>query len=103
MAIGDKHLMSADSPIDPDADLQALVRRLEALELANAECFLCASPIIDGLYTLEHVVPAWAQRRYNLWDQRLTLLNGTDIPYRHVTIPCCDDCNGYRLKPMEDS
>jgi hypothetical protein len=95
--------MSADSPIDPDADLQALVRRLEALELANAECFLCGNSITDSHYTLEHVVATWVQRRYNLWDQRLTLLNGTQIPYRQLTIPCCDDCNRNRLGPMEDS
>ena len=82
--------MSAGSPVDPDADLQSLVRRLEALELANSECFLCANSITAGHYTLEHVVPTWAQRRYNLWDQRLSFLNGTYIPYTRGrgAIPC---------------
>jgi hypothetical protein len=95
--------MSANSLPDSDRDLQAFVQRLEGLELANAECFLCANPITDGCYTQEHFIPAWVQRRHNLWNQRLVLLNGTDIPYRQLTVPCCDDCNRNRLRPIEDS
>lgn len=95
--------MAPNQPPDPDTDLQMLLKRLEALELANAECFLCADPIIDGHYTQEHVIPAWAQRRHNLWNQRLVLLNATDIPYRQLTVPCCDDCNRNHLRPIEDS
>jgi hypothetical protein len=95
--------VSLNSRPDPDADLQALTARLESLELTNAECFLCANPITDGRYTREHVIPAWAQRRYNLWNQRLQLLNGTEIPYRQLTVPCCDDCNRNKLRPLEDS
>lgn len=95
--------MSANPPLDPDADLQKFVKRLEGLQLASAECFLCANRITDGHYTQEHVIPAWAQRRHNLWNQRLVLLNGTEIPYRQLTVPCCDDCNRNRLRAIEDS
>jgi len=95
--------MLPNDPIDPDESLQSFVQRLESLEVAHSECFLCAKNITTGDYTLEHVVPAWAQHRYNLWNQRLVLLNGTDIPYRQLTVPCCDDCNRNRLRPLEDS
>jgi hypothetical protein len=59
--------------------------------------------LLDGSYTLDHVVPRWIQRRYNLWDQKLGLLNQTELPYRQLTVPCCVDCNSYHLKPLEDS
>jgi hypothetical protein len=67
------------------------------------QCFLCAGDLNAGAATSEHVIPVWAQRRYELWNQRLQLLNGTDLPYRSLTVPCCGDCNKYRLKPVEDS
>lgn len=63
-------------------------------------CFACG-----GLPTTghgEHVVPRWLQRRFNLFDERLTLLNGTQIPYRHLTVPCCEDCNNGFLRDLEN-
>jgi hypothetical protein len=36
-----------------------------------------------------------------LWDKRLTLLNGTSIPYRQLKIPCCTVCNNERLAELE--
>lgn len=64
-------------------------------------CFLCGA--LDGArLTLEHVIPQWAQRRFNLWNESITLLNGTAIRYRSLTIPCCLECNNLKLKPLED-
>lgn len=37
--------------------------------------------------TVEHVVPKWLQRRFDLWNQSLVLPNGTSLPYRQVTVP----------------
>lgn len=45
----------------------------------------------------EHVYPRWLQREFYLWNQNLTLLNGTDIAYRNLTIPCCSKCNNEYL------
>jgi hypothetical protein len=64
-------------------------------------CFLCGGALAKLGSSSEHVIPRWAQLRFDLWNQRLTLLNGTTIPYRQLTIPCCDDCNRYRLQPIE--
>jgi hypothetical protein len=88
---------------DDDSDLRSLSDRLERFAAADAECFLCAKPLLECDYTLEHVVPAWAQRRFDLWDQRLELINGTFIAYRQLTVPCCVTCNRVHLRALEDS
>lgn len=65
-------------------------------------CFLCGVRLGPTNATEEHVIPRWAQGRYELWNQRLTLLNGTTLPYRALTVPCCSPCNSRHLKPLED-
>lgn len=86
-----------------NTDLDQLLKDLENFSSAKQRCFLCGKDLILGDYTQEHIIPKWVQKRYNLWDQQLVLLNQTSIPYRLLTVPCCDDCNKYRLKPIEDS
>jgi len=51
--------------------------------------------------TDEHIFPKWLQNKFNLWDQKITLLNGTIIPYRLLKIPCCNKCNNGHLSQME--
>lgn len=65
-------------------------------------CFLCGCELTGGNRTREHVIPLWAQQRFKLLDQRIILLNGTEIPYRQLTVPCCFECNNIHLKPIED-
>jgi hypothetical protein len=65
-------------------------------------CFLCGSSLAGG-GTEEHVIPRWVQERFELWNQRLTILNGTSIPYRQLTIPCCFPCNNQHLQPIESA
>ena len=64
-------------------------------------CFLCGEPLNSDNATVEHVFPKWLQRRNNLWDQTLRLLNGTTIKYRQLTVPCCKSCNGIFLSKIE--
>ena len=66
-------------------------------------CFLCGSKLGGTNRTVEHVVPGWAQDRFKLWNQELVLLNGTTIPYRQLTIPCCSSCNNVHLAPLEST
>ncbi len=84
-------------------DLQNLIETLNDFRTPWEKCFLCGGSLLLGNYTEEHIIPRWAQKRYDLWNQQLVLLNQTSIPYRQLTVPCCDDCNRYRLKPIEDS
>ncbi len=84
-------------------ELERLSEQLGNLQDPRSHCFLCAKDLADTKRTDEHVIPQWAQRRYELWNQQLSLLNGTGIQYRRLTVPCCEDCNKYRLAPLEDS
>ena len=65
------------------------------------KCFLCGCVLTTDNRTDEHVIPRWLQHEFNLWSQRLTLLNGTLIQYRNLTIPCCFECNNLHLNPFE--
>jgi len=64
-------------------------------------CFLCGTLLEPERNTDEHVIPRWVQQRYDLWNQKLTLLNGTEIPYKQLTIPCCATCNNVHLGQIE--
>ncbi|MCX6586593.1 MAG: hypothetical protein NTX13_08445 [Acidobacteria bacterium] len=70
--------------------------------LNDEHCFLCGCGLHDGNRSDEHVIPRWLQGKYNLWNQKLSLLNDTDIPYRRLLIPCCKQCNNERLAPLEN-
>ena len=65
-------------------------------------CFLCGCKLTKSNRTDEHVIPRWVQKRFKLWDQKLVLLNGTEIPYRLLTIPACVNCNRDSLAPIEN-
>lgn len=62
---------------------------------------MCGTTLDDQNRSNEHVFPKWIQRRFNLWNEKLTLLNGTLIPYRQLTIPCCTECNSEHLSQIE--
>jgi hypothetical protein len=69
--------------------------------IAEKRCFACGGPPSSGAG--EHVIPKWLQNKCSLFDERLTLLNGTRIPYRYLTVPCCTDCNTGFLSAIESS
>lgn len=69
---------------------------------ANNRCFLCGTALDGTNRTDEHVFPQWLLRRCELWNQKLTLLNRTEIPYAQIKIPCCFTCNNIYLSPIEN-
>jgi hypothetical protein len=71
------------------------------MAFSNDRCFLCGISLTTKNRTDEHVVPAWVQREFALSNERIVLLNGTSMPYRQLTIPCCSICNGTYLAPIE--
>lgn len=77
-------------------------RPFEQSHFTNNECFLCGEKLQKENRSDEHIFPKWLQKRFNLWNQSLTVLNRTKIPYRHLTIPCCTECNGNHLSKMEN-
>ena len=66
-------------------------------------CFLCSAPLRSKNRSDEHVFPKWLQNRFNLWNQRLDLINQTSIPYKQLTIPCCKTCNNEHLSKLENT
>ncbi|MCL2019174.1 MAG: hypothetical protein FWG70_05370 [Oscillospiraceae bacterium] len=64
-------------------------------------CFLCGELLNDEIRTDEHVYPRWLQNKFDLRDKKLTLLNGSLIPYRKLTIPCCVRCNKIMGETLE--
>lgn len=75
--------------------------KLFGLQRFNSSyCFLCGAQLKDNR-TQEHVFPKWLQNTFNLWSQQLRLQNGTGIPYRQLTISCCQECNGVYLASLE--
>lgn len=71
-------------------------------DFAETTCFLCGTNIEDTDETKEHVFPKWLLRHFNLWSKQLTLINGTQIPYRSLVIPCCQSCNNQDLSNIEN-
>lgn len=69
--------------------------------IGPSACFLCGRRLGSRNRSDEHVIPQWVQKRFRLRDARLNLLNGTSIPYRQLTIPCCVRCNTVHLSSLE--
>jgi hypothetical protein len=69
--------------------------------IAKKRCFACGGPPSKGIG--EHIIPKWLQNKFRLFDERLTLLNGTLIPYRNLTVPCCIECNTGFLSKIENT
>jgi hypothetical protein len=69
------------------------------LETGDDSCFLCGTK--SGAITQEHVFPKWLLQRFGLWNQRIGLLNDTNIQYRSLLIPCCASCNNEDLARLE--
>jgi hypothetical protein len=80
--------VNKDEPVNTSRDLSALRNPYEQLQTGANRCFLCGSHLGEAR-TQEHIFPKWLQRRYDLLDQRIDLLNGTGIPYRQMKVPCC--------------
>lgn len=69
------------------------------ISLSTSHCFLCGSKLIKA--TDEHIFPKWLQHKFELWNETITLLNGSKIPYRMLKIPCCNKCNNEYLSEIE--
>lgn len=65
-------------------------------------CFLCGSVMTSETKSDEHIFPKWLQKRNNLWNQKLSLLNGSGIPYKNLVVPCCKECNNVHLSNIEN-
>lgn len=81
--------------------LELTDRAISQASIAAKRCFACGGASTSG--SGEHVIPKWLQNECCLFDERLTLQNGTYIPYRNLTVPCCIDCNTGFLSSVESA
>ena len=84
------------------ATIQEIFEKLETHKFDDSCCFLCGVDLNEINKTQEHIIPKWVQNKFNLWNQNISLLNGTDFKYRYLTIPCCFNCNNKYLQPIEE-
>lgn len=70
-------------------------------QLDDNRCFLCGTLINKSNRSEEHVLPKWILNEFNLWDEKISLLNDTLIPYRQLVIPSCKECNNSFLSQLE--
>src|SRR5579872_731344 len=71
-------------------------------DVCNGDCcFICGARPGSVEFNNEHVVPQWLLRHHDLFDRRLTLTNGTTIPYSQCTVPCCLQCNEFLGATLE--
>lgn len=71
----------------------------EKMQFTDTNCFLCGTSI-----TTEHRAPVfgeWLQRKYNLENKELLLLDKSVTTFSQLTIPCCDRCHTHYLLPLE--
>ena len=80
--------------------LNLINRAASGSAFTGGQCFACGGEPTAGHG--EHIIPRWMQRRFDLFNQSLTLINGTQIPYRQLTIPCCESCNNGFLRNIEN-
>lgn len=84
----------------PEGYCQSISERaLDPKNIVGGSCFLCGGPPSTGKG--EHIFPLWLQHKFDLFDKKLGLLNGSLIPYRQLTIPACEECNNITLSKTE--
>lgn len=89
-----------EGPLEQTEVLSAMSRMMSGDVFVGDRCFSCGGTPSTGAG--EHVIPRWLQRRFELFDERVTLLNGTMLPYRQLTVPCCSLCNNGYLREIEN-
>ncbi|MAI65167.1 MAG: hypothetical protein CL600_09875 [Alteromonas sp.] len=67
-------------------------------------CFLCANEFDceNTTVTDEHIIPQWILRKFDLFNNQVTLPNRTKFYYRSYVIPCCLSCNELLSKNLEN-
>ena len=84
-----------------DYVLRIVERAAASKNITNKKCFACGGEPTNG--SGEHVIPRWVQKRFELSNRKITLINGTKLPYRQLTIPCCPACNNGFLRDVENT
>lgn len=64
-------------------------------------CFLCGKGLNKDNFAKEHIFPKWLSTDFGLWDEKIILLNDTELSWQRATLPCCKKCNNNHLSELE--
>ena len=67
-------------------------------DLTKDTCFICGKPATS----VEHIIPKWLQRKFNLWDQKIEVPNLTTVTYKQLVVPACKRCNNEIYGKLEE-
>jgi len=67
-------------------------------DLTKDNCFICG----NRATTVEHIIPKWLQRKFNLWDQKIEVPNLTTVKYKQLVVPACKRCNNEIYGKLEE-
>ena len=87
--------------MDSQSDMP-FCRLLKDFPISRNHCFLCGTELDDNNRSEEHVYPKWLQNKFDLWTQRLGLLNNSSILYKDLKVPCCRKCNSKKNSELEN-
>jgi len=87
----------------PDGRIIAFsIERFVCDVCADGCCFVCGAKPDSKEFNDEHVIPKWLLRRQQLFDDEITLPNGTNVRYGLYTLPCCSECNSELGRKVEE-
>jgi hypothetical protein len=65
-------------------------------------CFMCGASPKSKVFNNEHVIPNWLLTEIGLHDQSVTLSNGKMLRYSSFVVPCCQSCNEFLGREIEE-
>ncbi|MBJ6119649.1 hypothetical protein JAO76_15680 [Pontibacter sp. BT310] len=81
------------------ADLK-LYDPFSKMQFTDEHCFLCGITITTADRT--PVFGEWMQKKYNLENKELLLLDKSITTFSQLTIPCCNQCHTNYILPLEE-
>jgi len=96
-------LISADQSI-ADTSGKILFFSFDRFEKEICEgdsCFLCGAKRCEVTFNDEHIISEWILRDLDFFDREITLPNGNSLKYSKYKVPCCENCNSFLGKEVE--
>lgn len=67
-------------------------------ELTKDNCFICG----NKAESVEHIIPKWLLKKFNLWDFQIEIPNKTFTTYKKLIVPACKICNNEIYGKLEN-
>jgi hypothetical protein len=71
------------------------------LVIATDRCWLCGAVLSTTKSSKDHIFNTWLLNWRGLHDEKITLSNGSLLPFRQARVGTCNDCNSVHLSRIE--